>query len=720
MEYLLYILKLVYRIRWWLLIVPMCLTLLAIYSTKHILRTYNTSTTIYTGVISGYSVEATTGAKIDLVQQNTTLDNILNIITSESTLKKVSLHLYAQNMMHGDINKDNNYMQSATYKALLDITPKEVQKLIDKKDEKATIAHLQAYEKPSSKNFVFGLFHWYHPDYSYSALLNKLKVNRIDNSDMIEITYSSSDPGIAYNTLNILNQEFTEQYQELRFGETNDVIRFYEEELAKLAKRLQISEDSLTDYNIEKRIINYEEQTKQVTILNSDYELKYEGFLLDYNSAKASVSELEKRINNHIKTLRNNSLFISKLQNISGLTSKITGIEAFKSESASPRDMEALNSYKKQLKKAEDDLSVFSEAYSSQKATKEGLSNEIVVANWLEELIKLEKASAQLKVMDERKNLLDEQYHYYSPIGSILKRKERNISFVEQNYMSMLNSLNAARLRQKNLQMTSATLKIMNPPVYPIIAEATKRKSIVLTVFFGSIFLILGIFLMIELLDRTLRDKVRAERLTSCKVIGAFPGTEIARFRGFNKIRNQIATQFLSNAILSYLSNDKKKIFNLLSTENGDGKSFIGQQLEEYWQSLGLNVKRITWHEDFSKDSKKFLLAQSINDLYTEEQDADILIVEYPSLKECTIPQRLLNEASLNLVIAKANRTWKFTDQLLLDKTRQLTGTATPVAIYLNKAEKEVVESFTGLLPPHSKFKKLLYRFAQLGLTASE
>jgi len=322
--------------------------------------------------------------------------------------------------------------------------------------------------------------------------------------------------------------------------------------------------------------------------------------------------------------------------------------------------------------------------------------------------------------MDERKGLLDEQYAYYSPVGSVIKRKERDINFTEQNYMTMLNSLNAARLRQKNLQMTSATLKVTNPPVFPISAEVTSRRSIVMTVFIGSVLLIIGFFLVIELLDRTLRDKIRAERLTSSKVISAFPGNNIVRFRNFSKIRNQIATKFLSNTILCYLPNNQNKIVNLLSTENGDGKSFIGKQLEEYWISIGLTVKRLTWHEDFNKDSREFLLAKSINNIYESAQEVDIFIIEYPPLKECNIPIGLLNEASLNLVISRANRTWKFTDQLLLDQVKQLAEIKSNVVICLNKAEQEVVESFTGLLPPHNKLKKMIYKFSQFGLTASE
>ena len=42
-------------------------------------------------------------------------------------------------------------------------------------------------------------------------LSQHIKVARLGNSDMIEIAYSANDPGIAYNTLEILNEELCEE-----------------------------------------------------------------------------------------------------------------------------------------------------------------------------------------------------------------------------------------------------------------------------------------------------------------------------------------------------------------------------------------------------------------------------------------------------------------------------------------------------------------------------
>ena len=83
-----------------------------------------------------------------------------------------------------------------------------------------------------------------------------------------------------------------------------------------------------------------------------------------------------------------------------------------------------------------------------------------------------------------------------------------------------------------------------------------------------------------------------------------------------------------------------------------------------------------------------------------------------------TVSKALLQEASVNIVVARANQVWKDTDQILFDKVREQAG-ETPVMLYLNMARREVVESFTGMLPPYTPLRKRLFRFYQFGLTSS-
>lgn len=712
MEYLRYIFRFFYRIRWWLICLPIIAGIIAYFVAQRQDSEYDVETTVYTGIISGYNIE--TNSNIAVSQPANSMDNLMNIITSESTLKKVSIRLYAQCMIHGNTEEDNNYIQAKNYRALLDITPKEVQALIDKKDEEATIKRLLDYERPNRKNFIYGLFNFYHPYFSISTLAKKIKVTRLGASDIIEIKYSASDPGVAYNTLTILNKEFIQQYQDLRFGEIDNVIKFFEAELARIGGELRIAEDSLTAYNIEKRIINYLEQTKQVTIIDADYQMKMQQLNLDYSSTKALADFLENKLGNQAKLLRSNSSFISQLNKISELNNKIANAQLRDDDGASKQ----INQYKKQLQSVEKGFASLSGDLTARKNSTENLESTTLIDQWLYQVMLAEKTKAELDAMENLRRKLDDDFVYYSPVGSTLKRKERNIGFTENTYMAMLNSLNAARLRQKNLQMTTATLKIMTPPAFPLNALPNKAKLIALIVFIVSIIFITGYFLLLEIIDRTLRDKLRTEHITKGKVLGVFPGENGLRYRRYNKTCNDMGTQFLSNTLLPYCKDGKQNIINLLSTESGDGKSFISESLIEYWQSIGIKVKRITYGIDFQPDDRKYLLADNIKDLCKDIDKEDILLVEHPPLHKYSVSPALLKEATMNLMIARANRTWKSTDQMIYDKMATTIGKDAPLFIYLNKADRVAVEDFIGQLPPYTKFKNLMYRLSQFGLTA--
>lgn len=337
---------------------------------------------------------------------------------------------------------------------------------------------------------------------------------------------------------------------------------------------------------------------------------------------------------------------------------------------------------------------------------------------WLSEFLKFTEAEAKLSVISDWKNELDKEYVYYSPIGSTIKRKEREIDFTETSYLAILSSLNAARLRQKSVQMNSATLKILNPPMYPLASAPTKRKMKVITAFAGSFIFVLGYFLLIELLDHTLRDKIRTERITSGQVIGAFPGGNRLRYRGYTKTVNGIAAKSLGNRLLRYLRRDNELIVNLISMESGEGKTFLANQLASYYTSIGLQVRILSWHSNFLPASREYLFAQKLED-FTVKNGEQITIVEYPPLNESAIPQSLLQQAHVNLLVLRSTRTWRDADKVLFKNLKEQAQNS-PVYLVLNKTKREESEYFTGLLPPYTRRRKFLYRVLQLGLTSSD
>jgi len=716
-----YLVRFLYKIRWYLVILPLIALIVAWFLTRNMERIYDTNTTIYTGMITGYNIEGGTGAAGGNAQTNIT--NLMLIITTDNTIHEVSLRLFARCMMYGNPNKDNNYISAEHFRQLNATVPPDVKGLINHNSEAQTYANLKAYEKPSQDNYLFGILN-YHPYFGINNITGRLKVLQLNNSDIIDIGYSANDAGIAYNTLDILNEVFARQYQQIRFGETNNVIKFFEREVARLYRILTNAEDDLIRYNISKRIINYGEQTKQLTVLEMQQQNFRNDQLMNYTTAKALLDYLERQLGNRAQVIRSNKEFTSRVRDISRIQSRISNLRLMSSEGGNN------NESQEELAKAQRDLQdatgrvtqLTKDIEASTYSTETGVKANDMLSRWLEQLLLLEKTKAEMTATDIMKKNLDDQYLFYAPIGATLDRKDRHIGFIEGNYMEMLKALNAARLRQRNLQMTTATLRVLNPPMFPLNAQPTNRLMILLGAFMLTFMLTALWFLIIELLDRTLRDRMRSERITKVPVMGCYPKESNLRYRRFNKTIADMAMKQLSKALLPHFQEGQQNVLNLISTDSGNGKSYLAQELENYWISIGLQVRRLTYDEDFLAEDSRFILAKDIKDLCPDILPEEIAIVEYPNLDENSISPGLLNMGTVNLMVTRANRTWKDVDQKALKEVQAMLDDEhkNSLFMYLTEASRYAVEEFVGQLPPYTKFNNFVYRMSQLGLTATE
>lgn len=720
MSYIISIIRTLFRHRWLILIGTAIFTLLVIYYTRHMQGGFDVKATLYTGVASGYNLES--DKRTDWATVQNSMDNLISIIQAESTLKRVSLRLFARILIQGNPEKENDGITASSYNYTynhLKNSPNgnEILKLIDKSSEDKTVANLEKYMRPHKDNYIYGLFYYVHPYYSYNALKN-IKVQRRLTSDLLDISYSSGDPGIAYNTVSILMHEFVEEYRRIRYGETDKVIKYFEEELARIGKQLRLEEEDLTKYNVEKRVINYIDETKEIAAINKEYELREQDALFAFNSTKSVLEELEKHMDSNAKQVLKNMEFVSKIKEASNITGKISEAEAISSSEI--KDISTLNNNKKRLSELKQELNELTDAYVSHKYTKEGASRTNIIDQWLEQTLLHEKAKAELQIVQNSRQELNDRYVFFAPVGTTIRQKERSINFTERNYLTILQSYNEALLRKKNLEMTSATLKVLNEPTYPISSNSTNRKQIVIAACVASFLIIVAFLLLIEMLDRTLRDASRTKRVTGFKVIGAVPNTKSSRYGGLTKTYVQLSIKELSNSLLRFLTKRRSSgvfIINLFSTSENSGEEELGNLICGYMQSRMLNTRFITYEQDFNTDSTQYLLAKNITDFYTL-QGEDILIVAYPPLSKSNIPSALLHDANANVLVAPANRGWKTIDKQLCEQLMaQLDQANVPLRICLTHAEREAVEDFTGQLPPHTLMRRIGYRFSQLSLT---
>lgn len=714
MDITLYISRFIYRIRHQLVFGTLIITALVAYFSQFLEKKYTVTTSIYTGITSNTGLDDET--RPDWQAVNNTYDNLVNLTKSRGTLENVSLKLLALNLMHGDPEIDNLYITANNYKKLIASVPEEILLLVDTTSLDKTVNLFKEYKYSDSRNYLHELFNGSSAFYSYNAL-SSIIIRRQGNSDLIEIAYTSTDPGITWNTVKLVSEELKYSYNNLRYQTANDIVNYYEEELKKLRVQLNKQENELTDYNVKNSVINYIEQTKAIAHSFADFENRYEETRRNYESSSSIIKNLEQYMDIRTKLVKSNEEFINTLAEVSRISGKITEIETFTSDEMLSKDQELVK-YREELRDAEKKIGLITNNINSYKESKEGLAIEGLVQEWLNQTLIQAKAQADLKVLNERKNDFADQYKNYSPIGTRINQQEREIHVTEQSYLEVLHALNMAKMKQKNLQLTSSNLNTISDASYPLFSDKGKRFLLVVAAFIGSIIFIIGLNLVIELLDRTLRDAERARRLTGMNILGAFTGRNSQlKYRGFVKTCNRISAAYACNRLTPYIKKGDTLCINILSLEEKEGKTFISRYFQESWEELGFNVKYLRVGQDIPIDASLFM-AEHIDKHIQLESRPDILIVEYPSIQQYGVPSHLLGSSQVNLLVANACRVWKNSDTELVKYLRDITeGTA--LYLYLNNATREAVEDFTGQLPPQTSMRSFANRMMYMGLTAT-
>ena len=717
MDILLFISQFLYRIRYWLLWGTLFVTGLVIYFTQFLPYSYTVKSSLYAGITSSTSLD---GAAVNFSVVAATFDNLVNIAKSRGTLEKVSLRLLASSYTHGEEWKDNQYIQAKHYRQLLQITPKEVMELIDRKDESKTLANLTAYKKNDHNNFIYSVFNRTIAFYSMAAL-DRVELKRIGNSDILDISYTSADPGLTQLTVAFLIEELINAYEILRFKSTNDVIAYFEEQVRLAKVRLSEEEDNLMHYNVQERIINYDEETKALAATRYQVDDRLEAAKRTYEGAVALRKMLDEKMDVRAQIIRNNTNLLQELDKVSNLNQSIMEKEIFISDKSKSKS-EELQKEKTELRQAEDRISSISDNLNEFAFTKEGVGIENMINEWLIALVNEARAQAEMKVLESRQQDIFDQYSHMSPVGTQVNRKERAIDIAEDNYRTQLSGLASANLRLKNIEMSTSNLQTVAPPSYPLTDNGRNRLMYILAAFFGSMIFIILYFLLIEVLDHTLRDPYRSKRLSGVPVIAAFNGISNLKYRGFLKACNRLAAAYCCNRLNKYMKVGEPTVINLLSINSREGKSFLAKYFIRHWESEGLRVRLVTHDYDFESNGKQYVQAQQLSDFWMlneAEKTPDIILVEYPSIKDSSIPLPVLQKADVNLLIANACRLWRDSDNTTLAPFKEALKD-TPFMLYLNNADRDVVESFTGELPPKMPIHSFISRLAQLGLTSQK
>jgi len=600
------------------------------------------------------------------------------------------------------------------------------------------VRQLINYGHQNDYNFIYELWNSQKdPFYSLNAL-STVDIYRIQSSDLIRLSYKTTDPGIAQQTLVFLTKCFIRSYKLLRQNQTDAVIAYFKRQVEDAMRRLQRAESDLLVFNSKNNIINFYEQTKEIAITKEELDVTYQNKQIALASSDAAIKIIEKKLETHAKLSLNTSAILRLRNELTNTTMQIANIEIdLGNDSATIKQLSVLKNkveaIKLELKDNIDQLYLVTNSV-------EGLPLKDLLNSWLANVIAYEESKAALRVLSERKRYFQKVYEIFAPLGAQQKRFERLIGVTESEFLELLHDLNLAKLRQQDDEL-STNLKVVDPPFYPLHALRSRAMLLVLVAALIGLIFVIIVLLALEFFDTTIKTGDRAERFIKLKLAGMYPKIVKQIYNvdiGFILPRLvEIMAQNIKISLHKSLNNTLKKpaVILLFSTRDSEGKTTIGRELSRKFKSFGENAiflnyikENISPAEGYgngelippAEDEVQYI----IQDNFFETKDTsellrgyehldlesyDYIFIEIPSLINNAYPIDLIQKFDLALLVVRANRSWTDADKAALNGFLSVTNQ--PTQIILNGVELMFLDSVFGDIPmPRSKFRRSVKR----------
>ena len=680
-----------------LLLVPLALSVSTYFFARKLPNPYISDTTIYTGIASGYSL--TGNAAADYNSTNNAFDNLVNLITARSTKEEVIYQLLADDLWQTRQRAD--LLGTARYEDLTEkLTPGLRRQLLGP-SRAATLENVRRFAQADNFNAVRKLLNSKNTTYSLVAL-KKLTASRIGSSDLIKLEFESYDPEICRNTLALVTQVFLTQSKNLREGQTASVIAYYETELKRAKTRLEEAENENLAVNRDNNIINYDAQSNNVATEKEALATQLTEVSQQYAGAQAALSAVNRKLGGHQAALLSSRQVLEQRQRLSALNASLADQQLF-----GPQDAGGA-AKTKQLQAEADHMAQAIQnnvdKYYAQTNSTEGIPNKELLGEWMQNMVLVESNRAKLNVMNRRKQEFEREYQRMAPLGATLKRIGRKIDLAEKSYLSVLASLNASKATQQNTQLT-ANLKIVDPPNLPSQPKNNPLMMLVLLSGLGGFVCVGGTVVGLGLLDKSLKTPAEAARQTGLPVAGFMLEAHAAPTKRLQASQQRSLDQLVRHVLLKANTSPVPAPFvvGVLSVQHQESTATLCQSLAQRCHEMGMQTLALYPKTDAPEPDtdapslfypsevaavQGWQLEQLIQNATTRRMtevsapDVQLVLVEFPALREEILPVGLLRQMNLIFLTVPATRPWCLSDHQTVEYLR--TAALAPVEVVLS------------------------------------
>ncbi|MGY4384246.1 succinoglycan biosynthesis transport protein ExoP [Pedobacter sp. UYP24] len=421
--------------------------------------------------------------------------------------------------------------------------------------------------------------------YDSESISDKLTIFRAGASDFITIQFQSEDPTLSAMVVNTLVQEFISYYSTLvrtnKIKATEFVGVLLKEKSDTLANKMA----ALKEYKIRNRVLNLDEQSKQLYTSINAYDAKKQEAVQNTSSYAGALNEIDRKFTPDERKYLEST--ISKInQDITGTKQELSAMYDHYYKS----DFE--DKYKVSIDSLELKLSYEIGQSSDQYISNPLAAKEALVQQKIDLQIKLDLYRYSINALEQQLSKLNNQFDQLVPREAEVQSYEMEINIATKEYIEILNKYN-----QSSLESTIPIKISMIQAGMPGLPQPSKKMLLViLSGIISSIFVFIALF-VVFLMDRRILSGEQLANKTQLPVLGIIRKadessidlrqiwTDKDHSESILKLKNQL------RSIRYEIENDLSGKILLISSLNADqGKTFLTLSLAFAWIKTGKRV----------------------------------------------------------------------------------------------------------------------------------
>ncbi len=409
--------------------------------------------------------------------------------------------------------------------------------------------------------------------YDSKSIDEKLIVNRSGDSDFLIIEFESEDPELSAFVVNTLSNQFVKNYS--AFVKVNKVKanNLLAELLAQKSDTLTKRMSALRTYKIANRVLNLDEQSKQLYTRIIQYEDKKQEAIQNTSSFAGAVNEIDKKFDpNERKYLE-------------AIVSKVNQqIISTKDELNQLYDRYYKSDFEDRYKNSIDSLQLIlteriSKA-SDQYITNPLASKQSLIQQKMDLEIKLDLSRFSIHSLETELDKLNSSFDKLVPREADVQTMEMEIDIATKEYTDILNKYNQSSL-EANFSVNIRVVQLAMPGI----AQPSKKVLLVILSGIISFLICMVVFFGIYFFDKRVYSSKELANSTGYPVLASF--NELSRSfnlknvwenddqnKSFQTFKNELRS--LRYEIESEI---KDKIILVSSSGKSEGKTFLSLSL---------------------------------------------------------------------------------------------------------------------------------------------